>query len=127
MLKIEKYDVKLTISLENGLYILDIESGSGKTRLKKLLDEFNGYGEAVSSYTYKDYLNKEPIEKAVDASKYRAVVVDRYDIYFPYGLDVMEKAASNMIILVDCKKGLSVSGVKLALIDMEADSMEVFL
>ncbi len=35
MLTIEQYDVKLNINLENGLYVLDIESGSGKTRLKK--------------------------------------------------------------------------------------------
>ena len=47
-------------------------------------------------------------------------------MYYPYGLEIMEKAASNMIVLVDCKKGLSVSGVKLALIDMEVLSMEVF-
>ena len=127
MLTIEQYDVKLNINLENGLYVLDIESGSGKTRLKRLLDELNGYGEPVNSYTYRDYLNKEPIEKILDSSKYRVVVIDRYDIYYPYGLEAMRKAASNMIVLVDCKKGLSVSEVKLALIDMEAHSMEVFI
>lgn len=126
MLTFEQYDVKLTINLENGLYVLDVESGSGKIRLKKLLDELNGYGEPVNSYTYRDYLNKEPIEKVLDSSKYKAIVIDCYDIYYLYGLDAMEKAASNMIVLVDCKKGLSVSGVKLALIDMEAHFMEVF-
>lgn len=54
------------------------------------------------------------------------MVVDRYDLYLPYGLEVMNKNKDGMTILVDCKQGIPSRGVGIALIDLLPEKVTVF-
>ena len=56
------YGTIIDINLENGIYIFDNQSATGKTRLCKALRDCQKYGEPVASYTYDDKLLGIPIE-----------------------------------------------------------------
>lgn len=49
-----KYNVTINIYLENGIYVFDEDSATGKTRLCNELKELQKLGEPVIGYTYND-------------------------------------------------------------------------
>ena len=56
MYSLNKYNVTINIELEPGIYVFDNQSATGKTRLAKLLSDYQAYGEPVIAYTYNDKL-----------------------------------------------------------------------
>ena len=126
MFKLDKYSVKIAINLENGIYVFDNESATGKTRLCKLLKEYQAYGEAVASYTYNDKLLGHPISEVLNPSKFKVVILDRYDLYEGDGKELINECAKSMVILVDCKDKFTVTNdEEWCYICMECNKIEV--
>lgn len=126
MFRLDKYAVKIMINLENGIYVFDNESATGKTRLCKLLREYQAYGEKVASYTYNDKLLGVPISEILEPSKYKVILLDRYDLYEGYGKELINKCAKEAIILVDCKDKFTVTNEEdWCSIDLKPDRIEV--
>ena len=126
MFRLDKYAVKIMINLENGIYVFDNESATGKTRLCKLLREYQAYGEKVASYTYNDKLLGVPINEVLEPTKYKVIMLDRYDLYEGYGKEFINKCASDAIILVDCKDKFTVTNEEdWCSIDLKPDRIEV--
>jgi hypothetical protein len=111
MFKLNDYHVKIDIQLNNGVYIFDNESATGKTRLAKLLLEYQSYGQPVSSYTFSDISLGRPIEAALDSDKFKVIMLDRYDMYNGVGKKLIDKCRKNSIILIDCKHNFDVTDV----------------
>lgn len=103
MYKNDKFQPMIEINLENGIYIFDNESATGKTRLCKVLKTYQIYGEPVASFTYHDILLGNQVEKILIPNKYKVILLDRYDLYGVGPTDLFDKCAENSIILIDCK------------------------
>lgn len=109
MFVIDEYDVEIRVKLDNGIYILNNQSATGKTRLCKQLDRYRAYGEAVASYTYNDYLKGLPIETVLIPGKFKVIMIDRYDMYEGIGIELMKQCMKDSVILVDCKRPVVIS------------------
>lgn len=128
VVSLTKYNPKVIVNLENGLYLFDNKSSTGKTRLFKCLRDNQKYGESVASYSYDDYLLGVPIEKVLVPNKYKVIMLDRYDMYNGTGKDLILSCSSNTIILLDCKKGLNFGvDYEICYLDMMDKSIEVTL
>ena len=57
MFSLLKYSVKINVNLDNGVYVFDNESATGKSRLYSLVKKYSAYGEPVAGYTFEDYMN----------------------------------------------------------------------
>lgn len=126
MFKLDKYLVKIEINLENGIYLFNNESSTGKTRLCKLFKEYQAYGEAVASYTYNDKLLGHSISDILKPNKFKVILLDRYDLYEGDGKELINKCAENTIILVDCKDNFTVTNdEEWCYINMEYNRIEV--
>lgn len=126
MYRLDKYAIKIVIDLENGIYVFDNESATGKTRLCKLLREYQAYGENVASYTYNDKLLGMSVDEILIPEKYKVVLLDRYDLYEGDGKELINKYAKEMIILVDCKDKFSVTNEEdWCSIELYPDKIEV--
>ena len=126
MLKIDKYNVKVDIQLDNGVYIFDNESALGKTRLAKLLEKYQAYGEPVVSYTYNDKLRGIDIATVLQPKRFKVILLDRYDMYEGDGAELILKCAEDSIVLIDCKNDFSVTAEdEWCTINMEKDKIEV--
>ena len=126
MYAIDKYNPTITIELDNGIYIFDCESATGKTRLCKELRKLQAYGEAVASYTYDDLLIGIPVDNIFDSDKYKVIMLDRYDLYKDKWHDKIRECSKNSIVLIDCKGEFSASeDDEVCFIEMTADRIEV--
>lgn len=126
MFRLDKYSVEIIIDLENGIYLFDNESATGKTRLCKLLREYQVYGEKVASYTFNDKLLGIPIHEILVPDKYKVIMLDRYDLYEGYGKELINVCAENTIILIDCKDKFTVTNEEdLCSIKLEPSKIEV--
>lgn len=125
--KDKKQSVDITINLDNGLYIMDLYSASGKTRLTNLIKLLEAYGEPVVGYTYNDYLeNKYDFREYLDRKNPKVIILDRYDMYYEAYKDVLEKWRNKAIVLVDSKSGFGLPQVDdLTYIEMTETSIEV--
>ena len=125
--KDKKQSVDITINLDNGLYIMDLDSASGKTRLTNLIKLLEAYGEPVVGYTYNDYLeNKYDFREYLDRKNPKVIILDRYDMYFKAYKDVLENWRNKAIVLVDSKSGFGLPQVDdLTYIEMTETSIEV--
>jgi len=113
--------------MNNGIYLFEDQSASGKTRLCKAMRMYQAYGEPVASFTYQDLQMGYPtIESVLDSDKYRVIMLDRYDMYEGLGADLIRKCAENSVVLIDCKYNFSVSNTdEICFISMTTDSIEV--
>ncbi|MDO5406783.1 MAG: hypothetical protein Q4F28_05580 [Eubacteriales bacterium] len=124
-----KYSMTISIQLENGVYVFNKQPATGKTRLAKELRDIQAYDGDVSSYTYNDKLLGRAISDCFD-SRFKVILLDRYDMYNGYGAELIEKYADSSIILLDCK---DVDGPKIGcdydicFIDMTSSHIEVEL
>lgn len=125
--KDKKQSVDISINLDNGLYIMDLYSASGKTRLTNLIKLLEAYGEPVVGYTYNDYLeNKYDFREYLDRKNPKVIILDRYDMYYEAYKDVLEKWRNKAIVLVDSKSGFGLPQVDdLTYIEMTETSIEV--
>lgn len=127
MYRLDSYSVEIIINLENGIYVFDNESATGKTRLCKLFKEYQAYGEAIASYTYNDKLLGYPISKVLIPNKYKVILLDRYDLYEGDGKEFINKCANNTIILIDCKDKFTVTNEEdWCSIKMQHNKIEVY-
>lgn len=111
MFKLDKYDVSINIDLKNGIYIFDNISATGKTRLAKMLKQYESYGEPVTSYTYEDKQRNIPIDNVLKSNKYKLIALDRYDLYKGDGVELIKKCAKTSIILIDCKNDMAFTDI----------------
>lgn len=125
MFNIDIYNVAIDINLDNGIYIFDNESASGKTRLCKLFKRYQAYGVPVSAYTYNDYCIGLPIENVIDR-KFKVILLDRYDLYEGIGAELIRQCARDSIILIDCKGNFTVTNEDdWCIVNMTQDRIEV--
>lgn len=128
MVLIDSYKVKISIMLDNGVYLFDALSATGKSRLVKLLRKYESYGEKVATYTYEDYLRKVDISQIFNKGA-KLVVIDRYDMYDGFGKLDIEKACKKeeSIILIDCKQDFRIDcEYSWCNLSMTEDKIEVF-
>lgn len=126
MYKNSEYRPNINIDLNNGVYIFDSESATGKTYLCKHLKNLRAYGEPVASFTYNDILIGNKIEDTF--KNYKVIMLDRYDLYNEMGHCLMEKYRDKSIILVDCKKGfIKDIDSELCFISLTENNIEVSL
>jgi len=97
-----EYNIKVNVDLDNGLFVFDNESATGKTRLAKLLRSYRTYGEPVVSYTYDDFMLGLDLVSLLKPSV-RLVIVDRYDLYNGYALLELAEFSKRSIVVIDCK------------------------
>lgn len=122
----DSYFPKIYIDLQNGIYLFDNQSATGKTRLCKELRKNEKYGEPVASYSYDDYLLKIPISTVLNPDKYKVIMLDRYDMYNGAGADLIMECKDRCVILIDCKHTLNFSAnCDFCFIEMTESTIEV--
>lgn len=126
MLVFNKYGTELVFNIENGLYIFDNETATGKTRLYKEIRENQKYGEPIASYSYDDKLLNIPIESVLIPNKYKVILLDRYDMYEGEGAELITECAKSSIVLIDCKGEFTVTNEDdWCTVEMTASRIEV--
>lgn len=126
MFNLSKYNTKIKIDLENGLYLFENQSATGKSRLCSVLKEYCAYGEPTFGYTYSDLLMGIDISFALNSERFKVIMLDRYDMYHGLGADLILQCKLNSIVLVDCKGIFSITNeYDWCYIDMDAHSIEV--
>lgn len=125
MYVMDKYTPIVNIELENGIYVFDSESATGKTRLCKLLKNWKAYGEPVDAYTYNDFLKGYALNSVLTPNN-KVILLDRYDLYKNEGHELINMCASKSVVLIDCKTPF-LGGIddKTCFIDMTEDKIEV--
>jgi len=126
MYKNNKYNEEINIELENGIYVFDEKSATGKTRLCKDLKELRKLGEPVVGYTYGD--DKLGIDLAAVVRKIspKVLMLDRYDMYNGSFNDKIVEWSINTIVLIDCKGDLKLEAyVDWCTIEMGPRKIEV--
>lgn len=103
MVRIDKYQVDVNIAMDKGIYVLGSMSATGKTRLANLFKKYGEVGEPVAAYTYQDKERGIAISDTLVPGKYKAIVLDRYDMYAGDGIREMQECAKSAVVLVDCK------------------------
>lgn len=127
MVRIDKSYPVIDIQLENGIYVFDNLAATGKTRLYKELRKYQIYEGNVASYSYNDYLLGMPIESVLVSSKYKVIMLDRYDMYNGVGADLIRSCKDESIILIDCKRWLKFNvEYEFCAIEMTNKLIEVF-
>ncbi|MCI9180605.1 MAG: hypothetical protein HFG50_11485 [Lachnospiraceae bacterium] len=127
MFSLLKYSVKINVNLDNGVYVFDNESATGKSRLYSLVKKYSAYGEPVAGYTFEDFCRGLDITAVLNPKKFALVVLDRLDMYSNRSiLSLIEKSAHDCIILVDCKNDFQVNiDYDWCYINMTANAIEV--
>lgn len=126
MYTVNNSNVELIFSLENGLYILEPESSTGKTRLCQEIRKHQQYGENIASYSYEDKQLGIDIKTVLNSDKYKVIMLDRYDMYNGDGAELIKECAKNSIVLIDCKSGLNfVADDDLCIMEMTPSKIEV--
>lgn len=103
MYYLDKYSVTIDIKLEPGIYVFDNQSATGKTRLAKLLSEYQAYKEPVVSYTYNDKLKGISLTDYLKGNEYKVILLDRYDLYNGDYAETIMQYSNEAVILIDCK------------------------
>lgn len=107
----------VTIDLDNGIYVFDCESATGKSYLADRLRLLRSIGEPVDSFSFSDvakFGNPDSALSGVDFSmeELKVILFDRYDQYAGKFTDTINKLKSRCIVLIECKgrSGLNVTG-----------------
>ena len=106
MYKNNRYDVEINIDLENGIYVFDEKSATGKTSLCKELKELRKLGEPVIGYTYGDDKLGINLVDITSKIKPKVLMLDRYDMYNGTFNNKFTEWAKDTIVLIDCKGDL---------------------
>ena len=108
MFFIDKYNTKIYINLENGLYIFSNQSSTGKTRLYKELKDMYTYGEDVLAYSYSDLLYGTDLAELLKKNPDKKVLlIDRYDMFINQYRGIIAAYSKHSIVMVDCKQEIS--------------------
>lgn len=126
MFEIDNSRMKVKIDLDNGVYVFDPKSATGKTRLSKLLRRMQLLEESVAAYDYDCFLNGDDIRKTLTPNKYHVIILDRFDMYKQDISKELNSCADNSIILIDCKSELNLDvDVDICFMKMENWLIEV--
>ena len=113
----EKSVPAVRINLDNGIYVFDCESATGKSYLAERLHALRSVGERVDSFSYPDVKKFGGPAAALNGvdfpmSDLRVVLFDRYGQYAGEFTDLINPLRHACIVLVDCKActGLDVTG-----------------
>lgn len=106
MYRNDNYDVEININLENGIYVFDEKSATGKTRLCKALKELRKLGEPVIGYTYGDDKLGISLVDIISKVNPKVIMLDRYDMYNGTFNERFAEWSKNAVILIDCKGDL---------------------
>lgn len=94
--------LKINISLNPGVYLFDSWSGSGKSYLCDFIHKYPDlfYNRCqVITYGHKDVISEEKIiELSPDI-----LILDRYDLYAPKYVDLINQLAPTSAVLLDLK------------------------
>lgn len=102
-IKLDKLNVKVDVLLDNGVYIFNNMSSTGKTYLYNTISMYLGDKDInVFGLTYTEYQKGLTLDKALK-DKAKLVVVDRYDMYKGEFDAEIEELGKTGIVLVDCK------------------------
>lgn len=94
----------IVIDIDNGVYRLTNQSGTGKTYLYSLLSRIMEGDNSVLSVTYSNaLLGKEGVINYIKENKPKVMLFDRYDMYVGVFDDVINDFSNNAVILVDLK------------------------
>lgn len=128
----EKSVPAVRINLDNGIYVFECESATGKSYLAERLHELRSIGERVDSFSFPDvtkFGGPGPALNGVDFSMSDLCVIlfDRYDQYVGAFTDMINALKDTCIVLVDCKEdtGLNVTGwcnIALSASEIEVDA-----
>lgn len=126
MYVIDKYNPIINIELENGIYEFCSESGTGKTRLCRILKELQKLGEPVIGYTYGDDILGIDLKDLVSKVNPKVILLDRYHMYNgTFSKEIIEWS-KNTIILIDCKSILDINyDTDLCIIEMLSNRINV--
>jgi len=121
---------EIRIKLDNGVYIFDAKSSTGKTYLAILLKRLRGAGEPVDSFTYADSKRVNTLTEALSGKDFtvqqlRVIMLDRYDMYSDLYVDELDKLRENCVILIDCKWGARIRNTRRCYATLTSDSIEV--
>lgn len=126
MYKLEGLSTEIELKLQNGLYLFENKSSTGKTRLCKVIREYQMHGEPVASYSYGDMLIGLDINRILVPNKYRVIMLDRYDMYKNECNSLIKECANSSIVMIDCKQSFTVSNnYRLCYINMSPYKIEV--
>lgn len=126
MYKNNRYDIEINIDLENGVYVFDEKSATGKTRLCKELKELRKLGEPVIGYTYGDDKLGISLVDITSKIKPKVLMLDRYDMYNGTFNKNLDEWAKDTIVLIDCKGDLETEiSTDWCTIEMGAKEIEV--
>lgn len=124
MLKLNKFIPNIEVRLDNGIYIFDMDSGTGKTWLCKMLRQYQLAGEPVASYTYQDKQIGLDFDKVVKPTEQKLLMIDRYDMYRNQYNDIIRQFAETGIVLIDCKTPIALP-CNTCSIDISEELLEV--
>lgn len=96
---------EIIINLNPGFYLLESESGTGKTYLYNEMTKLAAAGLPVLGYTYQDYLKHVDLQKLVTERKIDLLVIDRFDQYMHDNQIVaaIKSVVDKAVVLVDVK------------------------
>lgn len=103
-IKLNKLNIKIDIQLDNGVYVFNNISSTGKTYLYNTINMYLNLDDEIPVFglSYTDYEKGLTLAKAIK-DKAKLVVIDRYDMYKGEFDKEIEELGKNGIVLVDCK------------------------
>ncbi len=126
----DRYNIKIKMYMDNGVYRLPRESAIGKTYLVSILKFLKGGGEPVMSLTHNDVCNGEELSYFIKYKDYKVVMLDRYDMYSGRFEDEIFELGKTAIVLLDAKlmplfKPSNGDKVKIAYFKFNGEEMEL--
>ena len=122
------YGVDIVVDLPNGLYAYTNSSGSGKTRLFKLIQSKVDNGSLKATcITYNDLKNNPNKMHEIYTKSGELILLDRVDMYIDdTDLKALENASKNSVIIMDIKSDIDACYETVSLVNTQ-DYMEVSL
>jgi tRNA A37 threonylcarbamoyladenosine biosynthesis protein TsaE len=101
---LDKLGTVISIEADNGIYIFDNMSGTGKTRLCNVLKDYMLIDDSIVAITYNDVkVFKSAVLDIIKPSKQKLLMLDRYDLYRPFAEDKIKEFGKTGIVLIDSK------------------------
>lgn len=127
MLLLDSLNVTVKINLNNGIYQFDCESSTGKTRLYKVLRDYQRCGVNVISYSYNDLIDGLDLRNILLNKNPDLILLDRYDMYNTLYHKELISLESSCIVLIDSKEMLKFGEYDLVCgINLLPESIEVY-
>ena len=103
----------ININLEPGVYRFGYNSSEGKTFLNFIIDFYSDQDIPLSTYSYKNYVNKESLQSKIKANT-KVFMLDRYDLYNQESdTEVIQRFIANGgIVLIDAKLAESMPAIQ---------------